>query len=91
MKIIKKSTENCHFYSRKKLQYIACVCFRNETKVLLTGHIDKYSISLFGEAYNKMMMEYHILSLTSHAKLWRYLKSNQQNQVKGQGIKHYTE
>ena len=32
MKIVKKkSTENCHFYSREKSLYIAWECFRNAT------------------------------------------------------------
>ena len=31
MKIVKKkSTENCHFYSREKSLYIAWACFRND-------------------------------------------------------------
>ena len=32
MKIVKKkkSTENCHFYSREKSLYVAWACFRNE-------------------------------------------------------------
>ena len=29
MKIVKKSNENCHFYSREKSLYIAWACFRN--------------------------------------------------------------
>ena len=29
MKIVKKITENCHFYIREKLLYIAWACFRN--------------------------------------------------------------
>ena len=29
MKIVKKSTENCHFYSHEKLLNIAWACFRN--------------------------------------------------------------
>ena len=30
MKKVKKiATENCHFYSRDKLLYVACTCFRN--------------------------------------------------------------
>ena len=29
MKLVKKSTENGHFYSREKLLYIAWACFRN--------------------------------------------------------------
>ena len=31
MKIVKKSTESYHFYSRGKSLYIAWACFRNET------------------------------------------------------------
>ena len=30
MKKVKKSTENCHFYSRVKSLYIAWACFRND-------------------------------------------------------------
>ena len=34
MKIVKKkSTENCHFYSREKSLYIAWACFRNDPKI----------------------------------------------------------
>ena len=35
MKIVKKkkSTENCHFYSREKSLYIVWACFRNESSV----------------------------------------------------------
>ena len=34
MKIyIKKSTENCHFYSREKSLYVAWACFVNNTKI----------------------------------------------------------
>ena len=29
MKILKKSTENFHFYSREKSLYVAWACFRN--------------------------------------------------------------
>ena len=29
MKIVKKTPENCHFYSREILQYIARTCLRN--------------------------------------------------------------
>ena len=28
-KVKKKSTENCHFYSREKSLYVAWACFRN--------------------------------------------------------------
>ena len=30
MKKVKKSAENCHFYSREKSLYIAWACFRND-------------------------------------------------------------
>ena len=29
MKIVEKTTENCHFYSREKSLYIVWACFRN--------------------------------------------------------------
>ena len=31
-KIVKISTENCHFYSREKSLYVAWACFRNDYK-----------------------------------------------------------
>ena len=33
MKVEKKSTENCHFYSREKSLYVAWACFRNVQKL----------------------------------------------------------
>ena len=33
MKMVKKSTENCHFHSREQSLYIAWACFRNEDNI----------------------------------------------------------
>ena len=41
MKIVKKkSTENCHFYSRGKSLFVALACFRNEFIVLILPVLD---------------------------------------------------
>ena len=37
MKIVKNSTENCHFYSSEKSLYIVWACFRNE--IMLNVHL----------------------------------------------------
>ena len=46
MKIVKKSTENCHFYSREKLLYIAWARLRNDiTQIVVSVKAGSYGLS----------------------------------------------
>ena len=61
MKIIQKSSKNCHFYSREKLQYIARACFRNGDQYIhLANMCKRVSLTLdlkivFTEAYISLL------------------------------------
>ena len=47
-KVKTNSTENCHFYSREKLLYIAWACFRNEgTQMKEEKILTRFISSLF--------------------------------------------
>ena len=44
----KKTTENCHFYSREKSLYIACACFRKvntQPSVKITNRLDSFPVT----------------------------------------------
>ena len=41
MKIVKKITENCHFYSSEKSLFVARECFRNVIFILIMEFYNK--------------------------------------------------
>ena len=61
MKIVKKSTEKCHFYSHEKSLYVAWACFCNAKDRFLSRRG-----SILNERYHKRAYAYHKNMVSLH-------------------------
>ena len=62
MKIVKNSTENCHFESREKSMYVAWVCFRN-AQVLRPSDL---KVLLGDDLFLSLVVVFRVSGLVQH-------------------------